>query len=112
VSLERARLEFPENQQAPIAAQLALRTTSGVAIAAEFDFRQKGEQSWDIELITTSGSLTLSRGGAGLTIDGKIVTLDEGLAGEYPRLYALCRALWQWTSGWTGGRSSWWPMPS
>jgi D-galactose 1-dehydrogenase/L-arabinose 1- dehydrogenase len=31
-----------------------------------FDFRQKGEQSWDIELVTTDGRLTLSRGGAGL----------------------------------------------
>ena len=59
----------------------------GVAIAAEFDFRQKGEQSWDIELTTTSGTLKLSRGGAGSRIDGKIVSLDEGLAGEYPRLY-------------------------
>ena len=96
VSLERARLEFPENQQAPIAADLTLRTTSGVGIAAEFDFRQKGEQSWDIELVTTHGTLVLSRGGAGLAIDGRIVTLDEGLAGEYPRLYerfaTLCLA--------------------
>ena len=96
VSLSRARLDFPENQQAPIAADLALRTTSGVDIAAEFDFRQKGEQSWDIELVTTHGKLVLSRGGAGLTIDGKLVTLDEGLAGEYPRLYdrfaTLCLA--------------------
>ena len=96
VSLSRARLDFPENQQAPIAADLALRTTSGVDIAAEFDFRQKGEQSWDIELVTNNGRLVLSRGGADLTIDGKWVTLDEGLAGEYPRLYdrfaTLCLA--------------------
>ena len=96
VAVETARLEFPENQQAPIAANLSLRTTAGVAIAAEFDFRQKGEQSWDIELVTTSGKLKLSRGGAGLEIDGRIVTLDEGLAGEYPRLYqrfaTLCDA--------------------
>lgn len=87
VAVERACLEFPENQQAPIAAELTLRTTAAVAIAAEFDFRQKGEQSWDIELVTTNGTLKLSRGGAGLAIDGRIVTLDEGLAGEYPRLY-------------------------
>ena len=87
VAVERACLEFPENQQAPIAAELTLRTTAAVAIAAEFDFRQKGEQSWDIELVTTNGILKLSRGGAGLAIDGHIVTLDEGLAGEYPRLY-------------------------
>ncbi|HET9472761.1 MAG TPA: Gfo/Idh/MocA family oxidoreductase [Steroidobacteraceae bacterium] len=96
VAVERALLEFPGNQQAPIAADLTLRTTTGVAIAAEFDFRQKGEQSWDIELTTTSGALKLSRGGAGLAIDGKIVSLDEGLAGEYPRLYerfaSLCEA--------------------
>ena len=96
VAVERALLEFPENQQAPIAADLTLRTTAGVAIAAEFDFRQKGEQSWDIELTTTNGALKLSRGGAGLSIDGKIVSLDEGLAGEYPRLYerfaSLCES--------------------
>ena len=87
VNVERAVLEFPGNQQAPIAAQLELRTVDGVGIQADFDFRQKGEQSWDIELETTAGSLKLSRGGAGLEIDGKTIMLDEGLAGEYPRLY-------------------------
>jgi predicted dehydrogenase len=96
VAVESALLEFPENQQSPIAADLTLRTTSGVGIAAEFDFRQKGEQSWDIVLNTESGRLKLSRGGAGLEIDGKVITLDEGLAGEYPRLYqrfaSLCDA--------------------
>jgi predicted dehydrogenase len=96
VNVERAVLEFPQNQQAPIAAQLELRTVDGVSIQADFDFRQKGEQSWDIELETASGSLKLSRGGGGLEIDGKTLMLDEGLAGEYPRLYqrfaALCDA--------------------
>ena len=96
VVVESAQLSFPENQQAPIAADLTLRTSAGVGIAAEFDFRQKGEQSWDIVLNTESGRLKLSRGGAGLEIDGKIITLDEGLAGEYPRLYqrfaSLCDA--------------------
>lgn len=96
VTVESAQLSFPENQQAPIAAELLMRATGGVGIAAEFDFRQKGEQSWDIVLNTESGRLKLSRGGAGLEIDGKIITLDEGLAGEYPRLYqrfaSLCDA--------------------
>jgi D-galactose 1-dehydrogenase len=96
INVQRATLEFPENQQSPIAAQLELRTVGGVPIHAEFDFRQKGEQSWDIELETNSGALKLSRGGAGLDIDGRNVMLDEGLAGEYPRLYqrfaALCDA--------------------
>lgn len=87
VCVERATLEFPQNQQSPIAAELRLRTAEGAVIDAEFDFRQKGEQSWDIELHTVSGSLRLSRGGAGLAIDGKVATLDESMAGEYPRLY-------------------------
>jgi predicted dehydrogenase len=96
VCVERAALSFPENQQAPIAAELRLRSQAGVAIDAEFDFRQKGEQSWDIELHSTSGSLKLSQGGATLRIDGQVVTAGHGLAGEYPRLYArfasLCAA--------------------
>jgi|SRR5882672_7673752 len=96
VCVEGARLEFPENQQAPIAANLHMRTESGIAIDAEFDFRQKGEQSWDIELTTTAGRIKLSRGGAGLEIDGKLIAADDSMAGEYPRLYErfarLCAA--------------------
>jgi predicted dehydrogenase len=87
VCVQSATLEFPENQQAPIAAGLGMRTEDGIAIVAEFDFRQKGEQSWDIELTTTTGRIKLSNGGATLAIDGQTVTRDAGLAGEYPRLY-------------------------
>ena len=96
VCVEAARLEFPENQQAPIAASVRLRTEDGVQVGAEFDFRQKGQQSWDIELVTTAGNLTLAGGGAELSIDGKSVSRDASMAGEYPRLYtrfaALCEA--------------------
>jgi predicted dehydrogenase len=96
VVIHESVLEFPENQQAPIAARLALRTEGGVTVDAEFDFRQKGEQTWDIELITTTGRLRLSRGGGALEIDGKALGSDAALAGEYPRLYArfadLCAA--------------------
>jgi predicted dehydrogenase len=87
VCVEGALLEFPENQQSPIAANLRMRTEEGVEIHAEFDFRQKGEQSWDIELKTTAGQIKLSRGGAVLAIDGREIFAEEGLAGEYPRLY-------------------------
>ena len=59
VCVEAALLEFPENQQSPIAANVRMRTEDGVEIGAEFDFRQKGEQSWDIELTTTTGKLKL-----------------------------------------------------
>ncbi|NCT82372.1 MAG: Gfo/Idh/MocA family oxidoreductase [Comamonadaceae bacterium] len=94
--VHRAVLEFPANQQAPIAARLDLRTPAGVGIGADFDFRQQGEQTWDIELATTTGRLRLSQGGGVLEIDGRPVAADAALAGEYPRLYArfaeLCAA--------------------
>jgi predicted dehydrogenase len=96
VFVQAAVLEFPENQQAPIAARLSLRTPAGATVDAEFDFRQKGEQTWDIELATSSGRLRLSRGGGALEIDGRTLGADAALAGEYPRLYArfteLCAA--------------------
>ena len=91
--VEAAVLEFPENQQAPIAANLQMRTEDGVTVNADFDFRQKGEQSWDIELVTTTGKLKLSQGGAALTLDDQVIAADPGLAGEYPRLYARFAAL-------------------
>lgn len=93
VCVETATLSFPENQQAPIAAELCLRTEAGVAVDAEFDFRQKGDQSWDIELHSTTGRLKLSQGGATLTVDGQVVAADHGLAGEYPRLYSRFASL-------------------
>jgi predicted dehydrogenase len=96
VCVQNALLEFPENQQSPIAARLGMRTDAGVAIDAEFDFRQKGEQSWDIELVTTTGTLKLARGGSELFLDGTAVVADASMAGEYPRLYerfaSLCAA--------------------
>lgn len=96
VVVHKAVLEFPSNQQAPIAAQLDLRTEAGASVNAVFDFRQTGEQTWDIELRSTTGHLRLSHGGGALEIDGLPVAGDAALAGEYPRLYArfaeLCAA--------------------
>lgn len=96
VFVHQAVLDFPANQQAPIAAQLALRTEAGLTVQADFDFRQKGEQTWDIELQSTTGHLRLTHGGGALEIDGQAVAADAALAGEYPRLYArfaeLCAA--------------------
>ena len=91
--VQTAVLEYPSNQQLPIAADLLLQTEAGTRVRAEFDFRQTGEQTWTIELTTTHGILNLSRGGAALAIDGSRVAVDDS-TGEYPRLYehfaALC----------------------
>jgi D-galactose 1-dehydrogenase len=84
VHLTAATLTFPENCQTPIAADL---TFSG-HVTADFDWRQTGPQTWDIEVNTTAGQLALRMGGNRLEIDGKPVTGADSIMGEYPALYA------------------------
>ena len=66
-----ADLAFPANRDAPIAANLALSDAQGLKITAEFDFLQTGPQSWDIDLDTDGGPVTLSMGGTRLRAGGK-----------------------------------------
>jgi predicted dehydrogenase len=86
-ALLKARLFYPENCETPIAADLDLAGPGAAPIAANFDFRQTGPQTWDIEVETDRGTLVLSRGGSVLKTDGREVeTPDNG--GEYPDVYA------------------------
>ncbi|MCA1971451.1 MAG: Gfo/Idh/MocA family oxidoreductase [Caenispirillum sp.] len=85
--LTAADLEFPANQQAPIAARLALAAGSA-AVAADFDFRQTGPQTWSIEIDTPDGRLDLSDGGARVTAAGRTLSQAEALASEYDGVYA------------------------
>jgi D-galactose 1-dehydrogenase len=84
VHLTKATLEFPVNRQTPIAAQL---TFSG-NVTADFDWRQEGPQTWDIEVETPEGKLALRMGGNVLEIDGKRIGGEHSIKGEYPALYA------------------------
>lgn len=83
--LSAATLAFPENRQAPIAAELDFADTAGVPVRAELDFLQTGPQTWDIHVETDEGRLSLSLGGARLMQDGTVL-VDEKEA-EYPALY-------------------------
>ncbi|WP_324763175.1 Gfo/Idh/MocA family oxidoreductase [Sinorhizobium meliloti] len=85
VFITSATLEFPENRDAPIAATIAFSDAEKLDVAAEFDWRQTGKQSWDIVAETDAGEMVLSEGGAKLSIDGKIV--HEEPEQEYPMLY-------------------------
>lgn len=84
VHLTAATLEFPENCQTPIAAQL---TFTG-HVTADFDWRQTGPQTWDIAVETDRGSLALRMGGNRLEIDGVEKAGENSIMGEYPALYA------------------------
>ncbi|ESZ20665.1 Gfo/Idh/MocA family protein [Mesorhizobium sp. L48C026A00] len=83
--ISSAILDFPENRAAPIAAHIAFRTSNGLPVAMELDWRQTGPQSWDILAETDKGAMVLSGGGAKLAVDGRVVH-DEPEA-EYPMLY-------------------------
>lgn len=79
--LQAGTLTFPANRDTPIAADL----TWSHNVRAAFDWRQEGPQTWDIEVETDEGKLTLHDGGTRLVIDG--AEQDTGTVGEYPELY-------------------------
>ncbi|HVK90512.1 MAG TPA: Gfo/Idh/MocA family oxidoreductase [Mycoplana sp.] len=91
VFITAATLEFPENRDAPIAASLRFTDAADLDLSAEFDWRQTGKQSWDIEAETDAGRMVLSEGGAKLAVDGKLV--HEGPEQEYPMLYRRFAAI-------------------
>ncbi|WNO52343.1 Gfo/Idh/MocA family protein [Stakelama saccharophila] len=82
--LEQAKLRFPENKAAPIAADLDY-SHGDAPVRVEFDFDQRGPQTWDIDVETDNGTLNLSKGASQLAIDGQPV--DVGDETEYARLY-------------------------
>lgn len=90
IHLNAARLEFPANKQTPIAAALDFHHPAGAEVTAEFDWREEGDQIWQIEIETDGGRLALTHGGARMLIDGAEVGThdDKPLSDEYPRLYA------------------------
>jgi len=88
--LKSSALRFPANKAAPIAASLAY-DCGGVPVAVEFDFDQKGPQTWDIDIDTEAGALKLSLGASKMALDGKPV--DVGTVPEYTALYARFAAL-------------------
>lgn len=82
--LVAADLEVPANRQAPIAARLEFNG----GVTADFDFRQEGPQTWDMEFTTDSGEMALRMGGNVLEINGAPAGGENSIMGEYPALYA------------------------
>jgi D-galactose 1-dehydrogenase len=93
ISVKHAELFFPENREMPIAAEIAF--SSAVphdAWRADFDWRQTGEQTWDILIATSDGAnLALRKGGSRLEIDGRVAIESEPR--EYEMIYERFAAL-------------------
>ena len=94
IHLKSATLDFPENCDTPIAAQLDFYHPHGGAVTADMNWDHEGDDVWQIEAVTDQGVMTLKNGGGLLLIDGVIQAgAEDGLTGEYPNLYAKMSAL-------------------
>jgi D-galactose 1-dehydrogenase len=92
VFVRSAELSFPENRDSPIAATLDLTSSTPRKWRAEFDWRQTGEQTWDIDIVTAfRRTLKLSKGGTVLAVDGAVVVSEK--SEEYERIYERFDAL-------------------
>lgn len=91
--VRRAVLDFPANRATPIAADIVFCEPGGARVSMALDWRQQGEQTWEIEAKTQEGSLVLSLGGASLSINGKRMgeAPDREYAGLYERMAHLMK---------------------
>jgi D-galactose 1-dehydrogenase len=88
--VKSAELTYPANRDTPIAASLVLTSlaaeSAATAITAEFDWRQEGDQSWNIDIATADRTaLRLTHGGSKLLVDGAL-TVEAPMA-EYEGIY-------------------------
>ncbi|MEL7691133.1 Gfo/Idh/MocA family oxidoreductase [Citromicrobium bathyomarinum] len=84
--VESCLLEIPDGRASPIAAQLAMQLANGGRAAADLDFTETGEQTWEIRVRTDAEEVVLADGGSRLMIGDKSVPPLPG-PGEYRRLY-------------------------
>ena len=88
--VKSAQLRYPENRDTPIAASLAFASEAAAPdarLTAEFDWRQEGDQSWNIDVETEDGAhFRLTHGGSRLFVDGG--ALVEAPMQEYEGIYA------------------------
>jgi D-galactose 1-dehydrogenase len=78
-----ASLEVPANRAGPIAAELDLSDSTGLAIHASFDFRETKNHTWEMCFETDKGRVVLSGGGS------RLVAGDEVLVDEKKQSYQL-----------------------
>ena len=88
VFVQSCVLETPSNTATPIAAQIRFKPSwDGEAeLSADLDWRQTGEQSWNIDVETADGlKLQLRKGGTELYVGGKLSVAAP--SEEYERIY-------------------------
>jgi D-galactose 1-dehydrogenase len=85
--LESSQLGVSEGRQAPLKAELVLRTRRDVRIRASFDFLQTGAQTWTIRFVARDSEFTLTNGGAGFRTNGIDQSVRSSRHHEYEGVY-------------------------
>ena len=88
IYVESSRIEVPKNWTTPIGVEIKFKRgdAKSVDMSAVFDWRQRGEQIWNIDLRTSDGmEMKLSKGGSVLHVDGKLIM--EAPMEEYEMIY-------------------------
>ena len=88
--VKSAELAYPANRDTPIAASLVLSSlaaeSASSSISAEFDWRQVGDQSWNIDVVAADGeALRLTHGGSRLLVGGETIVAEP--MAEYEGIY-------------------------
>jgi len=89
VFVANAVLETPRNRTTPIAAQIKFKPSwpGDADFSADLDWRQTGEQTWNISVETRDGlKLMLKKGGTELFVEGKKTVAKP--SEEYEAIYA------------------------
>jgi D-galactose 1-dehydrogenase len=87
--VKSAELAYPANRDTPIAASLVFSSLASESesskLVAEFDWRQEGEQSWNIDIATDKEALRLTHGGSKFFVNGALAR--EAPMEEYEGIY-------------------------
>jgi predicted dehydrogenase len=89
IFVESATIEVPADAATPIGADIRFKRGDGAPaeLSAIFDWRQKADETWEIEVGTREGlKLHLKNGGAVLEVNGK--TAHRARLHEYEDIYA------------------------
>ena len=89
IFVDSATIEIPSNAATAIGADIKFKRGDGAPadLSAVLDWRQVGEQTWEIEIGTKDGlRLHLKNGGSVLAVNGK--TVREAALHEYQDIYA------------------------
>lgn len=88
-----AELVTPRNRFCPIAVRATFKPSwrGNADLSADIDWRQEGEQTWNMDIETADGfDLKLRKGGTELYVNGQLKTAPSEvvLTGEYEEIYA------------------------